>query len=84
MIGTAAVAAIGMAATSPVRAAQRRRVMANDKISIVCQLVNVAYLSGETVHFSKAKMDILGKSGKETISYNRPYCKPWILPMYPI
>jgi predicted dehydrogenase len=50
--------------------------------TIVCHLANVALLAGETVHWSKEKMDIVGKAGKDTQSYAREYRKPWKLPIY--
>jgi predicted dehydrogenase len=52
--------------------------------TITCHLANCSYLSGETVHFDKAKMDIVGKAGKDTPSYYREYRKPWKLPMYKV
>ena len=50
--------------------------------TIVCHLANVAYLAGETVRWSKEKMDLVGKAGRETGSYYREYRKPWSLPMH--
>jgi predicted dehydrogenase len=50
--------------------------------TIVCHLANCSILAGETVHWDKAKMDIVGKAGKETSSYYREYRKPWKLPVY--
>lgn len=50
--------------------------------TIVCHLANVALLAGETVQWSKEKMDIVGKAGKNTQSYAREYRKPWTLPMH--
>jgi len=50
--------------------------------TIACHLVNASYLAGETVHFDKAKMDIVGSAGKHTQSYYREYRKPWKLPIY--
>jgi len=52
--------------------------------TITCHLANVSLLSGETVRWDKAKMDIVGKSGRETQSYQREYRKPWKLPMHKI
>ncbi|WP_395143101.1 Gfo/Idh/MocA family protein [Armatimonas sp.] len=48
----------------------------------VCHLANIAYLCGETVHFDKATMDLVGKTGRDTTSYWREYRKPWKLPVY--
>lgn len=50
--------------------------------TIVCHLANAALLAGETVTWDKAKMDLVGKAGKDTQSYYREYRKPWKLPMY--
>ncbi len=50
--------------------------------TMVCHLVNASYLCGETVHFDKAKMDIVGRAGKQTQSYFREYRKAWKLPIY--
>jgi hypothetical protein len=50
--------------------------------TIVCHLANVSLLAGETVSWSKEKMDIVGKAGKNTQSYAREYRKPWKLPLY--
>ncbi len=50
--------------------------------TVVCHLVNAAYLAGETVKWDKAKFDIAGKTGKDTQSYYREYRKPWKLPIY--
>lgn len=50
--------------------------------TIVCHLANASLLAGGTVHWSKEKMDIVGNAGKGTLSYARPYRKPWKLPHY--
>lgn len=50
--------------------------------TIVCHLGNVSYLAGETVHWDKSKMDLVGKAGRDTQSYYREYRKPWKLPVY--
>lgn len=50
--------------------------------TIVCHLANAALFAGETVKWDKNKMDIVGKAGKNTLSYHREYRKPWKLPMY--
>jgi predicted dehydrogenase len=51
--------------------------------TIVCHLSNASYLAGETVRWSKEKMDIVGRAGKHTGSYSRQYRAPWKLPIYP-
>jgi predicted dehydrogenase len=48
----------------------------------VCHLVNASMMSGETVKYSKAKGDIVGKAGKDTSAYNRPYRKGYTLKKY--
>ncbi len=48
--------------------------------TIVCHLANAALLAGTTVKWSKEKMDIVGKEGKETSSYRRTYRKGFELP----
>lgn len=50
--------------------------------TIVCHLANAALFAGETVRWDKSKMDIVGKAGKNTLSYAREYRKPWKLPLY--
>lgn len=43
--------------------------------TIVCHLANVALYSGETVRWDKAKMDLVGKAGRNTQQYRREYRK---------
>jgi predicted dehydrogenase len=50
--------------------------------TIVCHLSNVALYSGEVVKWDAAKMDLVGKAGRETQSYHRPYRKGYELPKY--
>ena len=50
--------------------------------TIVCHLANVSYLAGQTVHWSKEKMDLVGKAGRDTGSFYREYRKPWQLPVH--
>lgn len=52
--------------------------------TIVCHLANVSLLAGEAVRWNKAKMDLVGKAGRDTQSYERPYRKPWKLPMHKV
>ena len=52
--------------------------------TIVCHLANASLLAGETVHWSKEKMDLVGKAGRDTSSYLRPYRAPWKLPIYKV
>jgi predicted dehydrogenase len=50
--------------------------------TVVCHLANVSYLAGQTVKWSKEKMDLVGKAGRDTGSYYREYRKPWQLPIH--
>ena len=50
--------------------------------TITCHLANVSLLAGEPVQWDKAKMDLVGKTGRNTSSYQREYRKPWKLPIY--
>ncbi|MBS1724147.1 MAG: hypothetical protein JSS66_14480, partial [Armatimonadetes bacterium] len=47
--------------------------------TLVCHLCNAAAYAGGTVRWDKAAMDIIGKTGKDTLSYHREYRKPWTL-----
>ena len=46
----------------------------------VCHLANLSYLAGETIHWDKAKNDLVGKPGRDQLPYRREYRKPWSLP----
>lgn len=50
------------------------------RTTIVCHLVNASYLAGQPVRWSVEKNDLADSVGKETISYQREYRKPWELP----
>ena len=50
--------------------------------TVVCHLSNVALYAGETVHWDKKTMDIVGKTGKSTQQYHRQYRKGYTLPDY--
>ncbi len=50
--------------------------------TIVCHLSNVALESGEMVKWDAKKHDLVGKAGKNTLSYRRPYRKGYRLPEY--
>lgn len=52
------------------------------KTTIVCHLINAAYLAGETVRWSNDQDDIDGTPGKDTLPYRRDYRPPWELPRY--
>nr|CAA9255475.1 GH109 [uncultured Armatimonadetes bacterium] len=66
------------------RTQPRSNLLSMAQSTIVCHLANAALLAGETVRWDKNKMDIVGKAGKNTLSYQRPYRKPYKLPIYPI
>lgn len=51
--------------------------------TIVCHLVNCSLFSGETVRWDKKRMDLVGRAGRNTMAYERPYRKPWSLKKYP-
>jgi predicted dehydrogenase len=48
----------------------------------VCHLANIAFLAGQPVRWDKAKNDLVGKAGRDTLPYRREYRKPWSLPKY--
>lgn len=50
--------------------------------TIACHLVNAALYSGETVQWDAKRWDLVGKAGRNTLAYQRPYRKPWVLPVY--
>lgn len=50
--------------------------------TVVCHLSNIALYAGETVRWDNQKQDIVTKSGKNTLSYKRPYRKGYKLPIY--
>ncbi len=64
------------------RSQPRSNLASMAQTTIACHLINIAYLAGESVAWSKAKMDIVGRPGKNTIYYAREYRKPWKLPIY--
>lgn len=50
--------------------------------TICCHLANIAAATGETLRWDNAKMDLVGKAGKNALGYQREYRKPWALPIY--
>jgi len=60
----------------------RSNIASMAQTTITCHLINVALEAGESIQFSKEKMDIVGKTGKNSIYYSREYRKPWKLPIY--
>ncbi len=57
----------------------RSNISSMAQTTIVCHLANAALLAGESVRWSKEKMDIVGRAGKNTSSYKREYRKPYSL-----
>lgn len=64
------------------RGTPRADLMSVVQTTLVCHLVNASLYAGETVRWDKAKMDIVGRAGKNTLAYSRPYRRPWVLPKY--
>jgi hypothetical protein len=60
----------------------RSNIASMAQTTITCHLINIALDAGESVKFSKEKMDIVGRTGKDSIYYAREYRKPWKLPIY--
>ncbi|MBX3112439.1 MAG: Gfo/Idh/MocA family oxidoreductase [Fimbriimonadaceae bacterium] len=50
--------------------------------TIVCHLANAALEAGEQLRWDKAKMDLVGRVGRNTAGYQREYRRPWTLPIY--
>jgi len=50
--------------------------------TMVCHLANMAASSGQTLHWDKSRMDLVGSAGKHEIGYAREYRSPWKLPSY--
>jgi len=50
--------------------------------TIVCHLSNVAMQCGEMVKWDAKKQDLIGRAGRDTSSYHRPYRKGYKLPEY--
>lgn len=50
--------------------------------TIVCHLINASLLCGEIVRWDKFNNDIVGRVGKDTLSYSREYRRPFRLPSY--
>lgn len=64
------------------RSAPRASLPSVAQTTIVCHLSNVALSSGETVHWDNKKQDLVGKAGRNSLSYHRPYRKGYKLPEY--
>lgn len=45
-----------------------------------CHLANIALYSGETVQWDAENWDLIGKAGRDTLQYRRPYRAPYKLP----
>lgn len=52
------------------------------RTTMVCHLANAALYSGTTVRWDPATMDIVGKSGRDTMAYDREYRTGYKLPRY--
>ncbi len=59
------------------RATPRADLQSVAQTTIMCHLVNASLMSGQTVRWDKSRMDIIGKTGKDTLAYHREYRKPW-------
>ncbi len=66
------------------RTQPRSNLLSMAQTTITCHLANVALLAGETVHWDRSRMDLVGKAGRNTSSYERAYRHPWKLPIYKI
>jgi cytochrome c5 len=51
--------------------------------TITCHLANASLWANAPVKWNKAKWDIEGKAGKDTMAYRRPYRAPHKLTHYP-
>jgi predicted dehydrogenase len=51
----------------------RSNIYSMAQTTIVCHLANVAYQANAPVRWDKAKMDLVGSTGKDTITYHREY-----------
>ncbi len=60
----------------------RSNIASMAKTTIICHLINTAYLAGQPVRWNNEKNDIEGAAGKDTQSYAREYRSPWVLPDY--
>lgn len=64
------------------RRSSRSNLLSLAQTTMVCHLANVSLLAGETIRWDKSQYDIVGRTGKNTQSYEREYRKPWKLPIY--
>ncbi len=62
------------------RKAPRSPLSSMAQTTIVCHLINAAQQSESVVRWDSAAVDILGRAGKNTLSYEREYRAPWQLP----
>lgn len=60
----------------------RSNIASMAKTTIVCHMINAAFLADRTVKWSPEKNDLEGEAGKDTQSYQREYRSPWELPKY--
>lgn len=59
----------------------RSNIASMHQTTTVCHLANIAYLTGEVIHWDAARDDLKGKAGRDTLCYEREYRKPWKLPV---
>lgn len=53
------------------------------RVTMICQLGNMATMTGKTVLWDAEKLDVVNKADVENcIAYWRPYRNPWTLPKY--
>ena len=64
------------------REAPRSDLHSVGQTTLTCHLSNMALYSGKTVHFDKSKMEVVGKDGKDTLSYARQYRRGYSLKKY--
>jgi len=65
-----------------VRRQPRSNLASMHQTTTVCHLANIAYLTGETIRWDRAKDDLIGRAGRDTLPYAREYRKPWKLPTH--
>ena len=54
------------------------------RTTIICHMINAAYLAKAPVQWSAESHDVVGDAAKGTQSYRREYRAPWVLPKYEI
>lgn len=64
------------------RSEPRSNLRSMAQTTLVCHMVNASYLSGDTVRWSKDRMSLMGRGGRDTLAYNYSYRRPWTFPVY--